>query len=33
MATLRRLGWFVLLWCGGVATVAALAGLIRIFLA
>ncbi|WP_285673203.1 DUF2474 domain-containing protein [Paralimibaculum aggregatum] len=27
--TWRRLGWFVLLWAGGVAAVAALGGLLR----
>jgi hypothetical protein len=26
----RRLGWLLLLWCGGVATVGALALLVRV---
>ena len=29
---LRRLGWFVLLWCAGVGTVGALAFVIRLWI-
>ena len=31
-ATARRLGWFVLLWCAGVASVSAVAFLLRALL-
>ena len=31
--TARRLGWFVLLWCGGVGTVGAVAFVLRALLA
>ncbi|MFL5333115.1 MAG: DUF2474 family protein [Geminicoccaceae bacterium] len=31
--TVQRLGWFVLLWCGGVGAVGAVAYALRAFLA
>ena len=32
MAIIRRLGWFVGLWAAGVLSVAAIAGLLRLWL-
>ncbi|WEF35333.1 DUF2474 domain-containing protein [Pseudoduganella chitinolytica] len=29
---LRRLGWLVVLWCGGVAALAVVAGLLRVLM-